>query len=174
MRDGARYGRARMTAARSAPAPGQDVRHDGARREPTFEAGGRADEDIASIEPRTIEADYIRQSSGTRVATPPQPPKAGKRIDKERQPSLLDRDLDYELPRLTFLAEPKKSLLPLVSEDALEQNAGLLEGVLEDFGVKGEIIDVRPGPVVTLYEFEPAPGMKSSRVIRSPTTSPAP
>ncbi|TIR99407.1 MAG: cell division protein FtsK, partial [Mesorhizobium sp.] len=47
----------------------------------------------------------------------------------------------------------------------LEQNARLLEGVLEDFGVKGEIIHVRPGPVVTLYELEPAPGIKSSRVI---------
>jgi S-DNA-T family DNA segregation ATPase FtsK/SpoIIIE len=52
-----------------------------------------------------------------------------------------------------------------VSEDALEQNARLLEGVLDDFGVKGEIINVRPGPVVTLYELEPAPGIKSSRVI---------
>jgi S-DNA-T family DNA segregation ATPase FtsK/SpoIIIE len=48
---------------------------------------------------------------------------------------------------------------------ALEQNARMLEGVLEDFGVKGEIIHVRPGPVVTLYELEPAPGIKSSRVI---------
>src|SRR5690606_11272428 len=48
---------------------------------------------------------------------------------------------------------------------ALQENARLLEGVLEDFGVKGEIINVRPGPVVTLYELEPAPGIKSSRVI---------
>ena len=47
----------------------------------------------------------------------------------------------------------------------LEQNARMLEGVLEDFGVRGEIIHVRPGPVVTLYELEPAPGIKSSRVI---------
>ena len=53
----------------------------------------------------------------------------------------------------------------MLSSGALEQNARLLEGVLEDFGVRGEIIDVRPGPVVTLYELEPAPGTKSSRVI---------
>ena len=52
-----------------------------------------------------------------------------------------------------------------MSSEALEANARLLEGVLEDFGVKGEIINVRPGPVVTLYELEPAPGIKSSRVI---------
>ncbi len=47
----------------------------------------------------------------------------------------------------------------------MQQNARLLEGVLDDFGVKGEIINVRPGPVVTLYELEPAPGIKSARVI---------
>ncbi|WP_375669628.1 DNA translocase FtsK, partial [Bartonella sp. MR168JLCBS] len=47
----------------------------------------------------------------------------------------------------------------------LERGAGLLESVLEDFGIKGEIIHVHPGPVVTMYEFEPAAGVKSSRVI---------
>ena len=52
-----------------------------------------------------------------------------------------------------------------ISEEALEQNARILESVLEDFGVHGEIVQVRPGPVVTLYELEPAPGTKTSRVI---------
>ena len=69
------------------------------------------------------------------------------------------------LPPLTLLSEPKKSAASTVSTDALEQNATLLESTLEDFGVRGEIINVRPGPVVTLYELEPAPGTKSSRVI---------
>ena len=72
---------------------------------------------------------------------------------------------EYELPALTLLSEPKRQAIGKISEDALEQNARLLEGVLDDFGVKGEIIKVRPGPVVTLYELEPAPGIKSSRVI---------
>ncbi|HEY8383900.1 MAG TPA: DNA translocase FtsK [Microvirga sp.] len=99
-----------------------------------------------------------------RVAPVPAAPKPGKRIAREAQPSLLD-DGDYQLPALTLLAEPKKSATPTVSPEALEQNANLLEGTLEDFGVKGEIINVRPGPVVTLYELEPAPGTKSSRVI---------
>ncbi len=71
----------------------------------------------------------------------------------------------YVLPPLGMLAEPRKPAGHKVPEDALGQNARLLEGVLEDFGVKGEIINVRPGPVVTLYELEPAPGIKSSRVI---------
>jgi S-DNA-T family DNA segregation ATPase FtsK/SpoIIIE len=83
------------------------------------------------------------------------------------KPSLLDRLArpGYVLPPLHILGEPKKPVANNVSEDALGQNARLLEGVLEDFGVKGEIIHVRPGPVVTLYELEPAPGIKSSRVI---------
>ena len=102
--------------------------------------------------------------ASARVTAPPPPPKPGKRIQREAQPSLLDRD-DFMLPALTFLTEPKKQPVAQISTDALEQNATLLEGVLDDFGVRGEITQVRPGPVVTLYELEPAPGTKSSRVI---------
>ena len=90
--------------------------------------------------------------------------KTGRRAATEAQLSLLDRAA-YQLPPLAMLAEPKKLAATKISEDALEQNARLLEGVLDDFGVKGEIINVRPGPVVTLYELEPAPGIKSTRVI---------
>ncbi len=72
---------------------------------------------------------------------------------------------EWVSPPLTMLSEPKKIAGAKVSHDALEQNARLLEGVLDDFGVRGEIINVRPGPVVALYELEPAPGIKSSRVI---------
>ena len=66
---------------------------------------------------------------------------------------------------LDFLQMPPVQTGVTMTAEALEQSAGLLESVLEDFGIKGEVIDVRPGPVVTLYEFEPAPGVKSSRVI---------
>ena len=100
----------------------------------------------------------------SRVAAPAGALKAGRRAATEAQLSLLDRAA-YQLPPLAMLAEPKKLAATKISEDALEQNARLLEGVLDDFGVKGEIINVRPGPVVTLYELEPAPGIKSSRVI---------
>jgi S-DNA-T family DNA segregation ATPase FtsK/SpoIIIE len=72
----------------------------------------------------------------------------------------------FELPPLELLSEPKKQgRLPEFSPEFLAENARRLEGVLEDFGVRGQIINVRPGPVVTLYELEPAPGIKSSRVI---------
>jgi S-DNA-T family DNA segregation ATPase FtsK/SpoIIIE len=70
----------------------------------------------------------------------------------------------YELPPLNLLARPQASRR-VVSDEALEQNARMLENVLADFGVRGEIVNVRPGPVVTLYELEPAAGVKSSRVI---------
>jgi S-DNA-T family DNA segregation ATPase FtsK/SpoIIIE len=71
----------------------------------------------------------------------------------------------YEMPSLSLLTEAKRSLVPLMPPEVLEQNARLLENVLDDFGVRGEIVNVRPGPVVTLYELEPAPGIKSSRVV---------
>ncbi|MBB6409390.1 S-DNA-T family DNA segregation ATPase FtsK/SpoIIIE [Mesorhizobium sangaii] len=71
----------------------------------------------------------------------------------------------YQLPSEELLQQPPEGQGFYMSQERLEQNADLLESVLEDFGVRGEIIHVRPGPVVTLYEFEPAPGVKSSRVI---------
>ena len=71
----------------------------------------------------------------------------------------------YELPPLGLLAAAKPVDRPALSEAQIQENATALEGVLEDFGVRGEIINARPGPVVTLYELEPAPGIKSSRVI---------
>jgi len=72
---------------------------------------------------------------------------------------------DYVFPPLDLLQMPVYKDGAIISQETLERSAGLLENVLEDFGIKGEIIHVRPGPVVTLYEFEPAPGVKSSRII---------
>ncbi|OYU47999.1 MAG: cell division protein FtsK [Rhizobiales bacterium PAR1] len=102
--------------------------------------------------------------SAPRVTAPVGALKPGKREVREAQVSIFDHE-EFQFPPLSLLAEPKRSTTPQVSTDALEQNARLLEGVLDDFGVRGEIINVRPGPVVTLYELEPAPGTKSSRVI---------
>ena len=71
----------------------------------------------------------------------------------------------YALPSLNLLTAPKASDRSTMSAELIEANATALESVLGDFGVRGEIINARPGPVVTLYELEPAPGIKSSRVI---------
>jgi S-DNA-T family DNA segregation ATPase FtsK/SpoIIIE len=85
----------------------------------------------------------------------------GHPISRPRAPD----DWSYQKPDIAFLAEPPEREGPELTEDILEETAGRLEKVIRDFGVKGEVIHVRPGPVVTLYEFEPAPGIKSSRVI---------
>ncbi|SEG79681.1 FtsK/SpoIIIE family protein, partial [Bosea lathyri] len=77
----------------------------------------------------------------------------------------IDHADDFALPPITFLTEPPQALGAAIPTELLQQNAGLLEGVLEDFNVRGEIVQACPGPVVTLYELEPAPGTKSSRVI---------
>ncbi|RWO24344.1 DNA translocase FtsK [Mesorhizobium sp.] len=121
-------------------------------------AGRRAAAPNAKVQP-------FRSDAATRVAAPAPRPVPGARVQREAQSSLIGSE-QFEMPSLHFLSEPKNVVRDAsLSKDALEQNARLLEGVLEDFGVKGEIIHVRPGPVVTLYELEPAPGIKSSRVI---------
>ncbi len=71
----------------------------------------------------------------------------------------------FTLPSLDLLAEPPADKAPKLDKMALERNARLLENVLDDFNVKGEITAVRTGPVVTMYELEPAPGIKASRVV---------
>jgi DNA segregation ATPase FtsK/SpoIIIE, S-DNA-T family len=71
----------------------------------------------------------------------------------------------YDLPSVALLTAPKATDRMTLSDEAIEENARALESVLSDFGVRGQIIKAHPGPVVTLYELEPAPGIKSSRVI---------
>ena len=88
---------------------------------------------------------------------------------KEAQPKLQfeneSSSHNYEMPPLSLLMNPISIKRHVLSDDALESNARMLESVLDDYGVKGDIVSVRPGPVVTMYELEPAPGLKASRVI---------
>ncbi len=72
----------------------------------------------------------------------------------------------YTLPSIDLLDPPPPNTAPKLDKAALEANARLLETVLDDFHVKGQIMAVRPGPVVTMYELEPASGIKASRVIQ--------
>ena len=81
-----------------------------------------------------------------------------------RSPSRKSSDR-FELPAVSFLTAPRASDRQPLSKSELDTNSRALEGVLGDFGVRGEIVKAHPGPVVTLYELEPAPGIKSSRVI---------
>ena len=129
------------------------------RREPSFE------EPTEEMEAEHDEEEAPKARS-VRVAPPaaPKPKRIVHRADEEEDEGDEEEE-EYCLPELTLLTEPKKSAAPAVSTEALENNATLLESTLEDFGVRGEILNVRPGPVVTLYELEPAPGTKSSRVI---------
>jgi S-DNA-T family DNA segregation ATPase FtsK/SpoIIIE len=135
--------------------------------QPPFDASAYAPPAARAAAHRSSSGEVEPQTAGAHVTPAAASLKTGQRLAREIQPSMLDRlaQNKYQLPPLLMLAEAKKPVGGRVSEDALQQNARLLEGVLEDFGVKGEIINVRPGPVVTLYELEPAPGIKSSRVI---------
>ncbi len=156
-------------------APAQTPGHSHAgRREPVFESG-ESDEDEERPAPRTaaapprpaapIEDDEADDDAMpvSRVARPaPQAPPARPRPMPEFRPE----PGAYQPPALELLARPREAAPGSeVSAEALEQNATMLEATLQDFGVRGDILAVRPGPVVTLYELEPAPGTKSSRVI---------
>ena len=94
-------------------------------------------------------------------------PKVGRKARATRQGTLeFTPSNEYRPPALELLeAPPDKANQAAFNKNALQQNATFLGTVLEDFGVKGNIVKVRPGPVVTLYELEPAPGTKTSRVI---------
>jgi DNA segregation ATPase FtsK/SpoIIIE, S-DNA-T family len=154
----------------------------GARIEPVLAPSSRRpsplpeDEELAEDEggeePEAYDEEYDEdaeegEAPAPKVTRSDKPLKQGKKLKKDMQPGLGFMTSDeYEFPPLTLLAEPKRvGKTADLSDEALEQNARMLEGVLDDFGVKGQIIKVRPGPVVTLYELEPAPGIKSSRVI---------
>ncbi len=139
---------------------------------PPFDADGRSlPNGILSDDSDADESDakfMARQAAGRgqpRITAPSARPRPSERLAREAHASFIAAD-GFQLPTVHLLAEPKNVVRSTtLSEEVLEQNARILEGVLEDFGVKGEIIHVRPGPVVTLYELEPAPGIKSSRVI---------
>jgi S-DNA-T family DNA segregation ATPase FtsK/SpoIIIE len=114
--------------------------------------------------PQTELQRRVMQRALTRKPTP------SKQAMADAQPSLplqAKADAAYEPPSLALLENPDTIQIqrPHLSDEALEENARMLESVLDDYGVKGEIVSVRPGPVVTMYELEPAPGLKASRVI---------
>ncbi|NWG71617.1 MAG: DNA translocase FtsK 4TM domain-containing protein [Parvularculaceae bacterium] len=118
------------------------------------------DSDEAEVEPPLVAPARKRQIIRRKASD-----SRGGRERRELQAELpVFEPGTYEFPPLNLLAKPQGKAR-IVSDEALEQNARMLENVLADFGVKGEIANVRPGPVVTLYELEPAAGVKSSRVI---------
>ncbi len=142
-----------------------------------FRRAGRADLDPQDLgydafddeEPLTL----TRKPVTPRPVAEPDPRPAPVIADRQLAPSQakpkpqsqLDLRDNYTLPPLDILTPSPPSQGNVIDKAGLERNARLLENVLDDFHVKGAIIEVRPGPVVTMYELEPAPGIKASRVI---------
>jgi S-DNA-T family DNA segregation ATPase FtsK/SpoIIIE len=140
------------------------------RIEPSIEAKpDRLDDRAASGDADRAPPDRDRHAARRTGLVSPRPERAkpGRRAQAAQQKTLdLAIGREYRLPPLDLLDFPDPTdRTEAEDEDALAQNARLLESVLDDFGVRGDIVKVRPGPVVTLYELEPAPGTKSSRVI---------
>ena len=122
------------------------------RQEPNL--GGRA---APSISPESDEDLEDEEDEDEAPARAPRKKAAAKAPSR--------RSSKFELPSVSVLTAPKASDRQPLSKTELENNSRALESVLQDFGVRGEIVKANPGPVVTLYELEPAPGIKSSRVI---------
>jgi S-DNA-T family DNA segregation ATPase FtsK/SpoIIIE len=136
-------------------------------------AAATADAEADDGPPDNIFADLTRAAAAVRPGPRRivQPAAArlapSARARAEAQPALrfAEEEGGYEPPPLALLRAPPAGPRTQLSTEALEENARMLENVLDDYGVKGEIVSVRPGPVVTMYELEPAPGLKASRVI---------
>jgi S-DNA-T family DNA segregation ATPase FtsK/SpoIIIE len=134
----------------SAPAPRASAFE---RQEPNL--GGRAAPALAPQAEEDFEDEEEDEEAAARAPRKKAAPKALQRKSSDR----------FELPSVSVLTAPKASDRQPLSKSELETNSRALEGVLGDFGVRGDIVKAHPGPVVTLYELEPAPGIKSSRVI---------
>ncbi len=131
----------------------------GPRQEPRFDALGRVAAPSmapgAQADDDDDEDDYEEEEAEVAPRRRAAAPKAPARRSGS----------GFALPSLNLLTAQKASERTTLPKDVIDANATMLESVLGDFGVRGEIINARPGPVVTLYELEPAPGIKSSRVI---------
>ncbi len=125
---------------------------------------GEAEIDVLERDPAPLGA-----APEPRVQTPkPRPLPKSARARSEEEPELaLDPNAPetWTTPPFSLLQSPSTIVRHHLSNDALEENARMLENVLDDYGVRGEIVSIRPGPVVTMYELEPAAGLKASRVI---------
>lgn len=128
------------------------------RQEPNL--GGRA---APSLSPQSEDEEDEREEEEEEEEEE-EPVARAPRKKAPKTPSKKSSD-KFELPSVSVLAAPKAGDRQPLSKAELEANSRALEGVLQDFGVRGEIVKANPGPVVTLYELEPAPGIKSSRVI---------
>jgi S-DNA-T family DNA segregation ATPase FtsK/SpoIIIE len=140
--------------------------------EPDLEAvpTGRVAADAADTppwaEPAPAYAPLPAQSAPEPKVAAVKAPKASKREADDAQVAFdfARPSTGFDLPPLTMLTKPEKRV-GTVDEEALKANAKMLEGVLQEFGVRGVIDQIRPGPVVTLYELVPAPGVKHGRVV---------
>lgn len=107
----------------------------------------------------------VKRAGAPTVERPVAPVKPAAREETERQEALpLNLSDSYQLPPLHLLSKPKNDAKP-ESEDALQQNARQLEAHLANFNVQGRVTRIFPGPVITIYEFEPAPGIKTAQVV---------
>lgn len=149
-----------------APPPENSARAARVAKRKQAEAAAAAPADDAA--PAGAPAERDGPAPQLKVKPPKAAPKESPREQREAQATFEFAKPEsingFVLPELSMLAKPKPRAAQF-DEGALRQNAQLLENVLAEFGVRGTVDQIRPGPVVTLYELVPAAGVKSARVV---------
>jgi S-DNA-T family DNA segregation ATPase FtsK/SpoIIIE len=125
------------------------------------DAAPEQDTATSDKEDPTLAAPKRKPVVAPRAEKPAKPAKE----EKQKKLDLRRNEEEWQLPHLDLLIERAANNVARLDEAALQKNAEMLQSTLGDFGVQGDILKVSPGPIVTLYEMEPAPGTKTSRVI---------
>lgn len=142
------------------PESDDDGEEDSDEDEDCEDESEEGEEDETSLRPPRRD-----RGSGIRVVRPANDKAGGKKKKNEQTQFDLRQPSEWEIPPVDLLQEPPPQVEDQLDESALRKNAELLQNILSDYNVRGEIVSIHPGPVVTLYELEPAPGTKTSRVV---------
>ena len=138
------------------------------RRTAARKTRGRKKPDAPQASPRAAKAPTVtqKQEPDGKTNTEPQivftPPAPDKKAEPEPTAS-ESRWLDFSLPPIDLL-DPKIDTSVEIDKEAMYQKASLIEEKLADFGVTGKVMEIRPGPVITMFEYKPAPGIKINRI----------
>jgi DNA segregation ATPase FtsK/SpoIIIE, S-DNA-T family len=120
---------------------------------------------LADVDAAEAEEEPAARREPRLGAAPPRPRVTPRRAAPPARQESLPLEDGFRFPSLDLLKPAPTRATTGPSVESLQGNARLLESVLGDYGVQGAIVEIRPGPVVTLYELEPAPGIRSARVI---------
>lgn len=126
----------------------------------------KASQEVQEVRKRTFEVEIKKEVTREppKIKAIPKPKESSKRVEKERQVTLFEGEVEGDLPQISLLDKAEKCASRGYSAETLEAMSRMLELKLKDFGITAEVVAVQPGPVITRFEIQPAPGVKVSRI----------